>query len=150
VALAWLAVLAFAAQSILMAIDEGIFHRRRGLPRWERIGHPLDTATVLACYGWLLASRPNAAALTVYAILVVGSSLFVTKDERIHARTCSPNEHLLHALLFVLHPIVLFGAGWIWWTGHLRPLLFVQALAAGAFAIHQIAFWSVRSWRRPA
>jgi len=28
-----------------MGVDEFYFHRRRGLPRWERLAHPLDTMT---------------------------------------------------------------------------------------------------------
>ena len=43
-------------QGLAMLVDELLFHRRRGLPRWERIGHPIDTLSVLACYGvslWL-------------------------------------------------------------------------------------------------
>ncbi len=36
----------FALQTCCMAVDEVHFHRQRGLPRWERLGHPLDTLTV--------------------------------------------------------------------------------------------------------
>ncbi len=50
-----------AVQGIAMAVDELHFHRRRGLGRWERLGHPLDTLTVLACIGWTLAVTPTAA-----------------------------------------------------------------------------------------
>jgi hypothetical protein len=38
----------FALQMCCMAVDEVHFHRQRGLPRWERLGHPLDTLTVCA------------------------------------------------------------------------------------------------------
>ena len=49
----------FGTQAALMMVDELHFHRRRGLPRWERIGHPLDTATVLVCYGTALTLSPG-------------------------------------------------------------------------------------------
>jgi hypothetical protein len=60
-----------------MAVDEFYFHRRRGLPRWERLGHPLDTLTALACFVWLLSAAPSASSLSVYTGLSVFSCLFV-------------------------------------------------------------------------
>ncbi len=57
-------------QMLAMAFDELVFHRRRGLPRWERLGHPLDTATAALCYGWLVWVPPQSPhALTVYVAL---------------------------------------------------------------------------------
>jgi hypothetical protein len=136
---------AFVAQALAMFIDERTFHRRRGLPRWERVGHPLDTMTVLGCYVWLATAKPSAKSLVVYVALVVFSSLFVTKDEPLHARRCSPGEHWVHALLFVLHPMVLLGAGWLWWAGRLTFLVVPLVLTA-AFAIYQIVYWN-GPWR---
>ena len=46
-------------QGVIMVVDEGWFHRTRGLPRWERIGHPLDTLTIVLCLAWLLATSPH-------------------------------------------------------------------------------------------
>src|SRR5262249_11498801 len=54
-------------QAPAMAVDEGWYHNRRGLPRWERIGHPLDTLTVAATYGYALVVGPGRAALIGYA-----------------------------------------------------------------------------------
>src|SRR5678815_1086653 len=121
-----------ALQAIAMIVDEGWFHRRRGLPRWERIGHPLDTLTIAACLVWLLAGG----GLTGYVVLAIGSTLFVTKDEPVHAKLCSGGEQWLHAVLFALHPIVLAAAGAAWWTGH-RTLLAVQTAATAAFGFYQ-------------
>ena len=146
-----LVLAAFALQALAMAVDEGVFHRRRGLPRWERIGHPLDSATVLACYAWLLGAAPTRENAFVYAGLTGFSSLFVAKDEPIHARRCEPGELRLHALLFVLHPSVLLGAGWIWWNGT-PPLR--AGLLGGAFTltavwmIFQTAYWNLGRRRR--
>src|SRR5690606_12706734 len=73
---------AIALQALAMVVDEGWFHRRRGLPRWERIGHPLDTLTIALCLAWLLCVPPSeSAALPGYLVLAIGSTLFVTKDE---------------------------------------------------------------------
>jgi len=138
------AVLAIALQASAMAVDEGWFHRRRGLPRWERIGHPLDTLTLALCLGWLVAiPRGAPSALPVYVGLAVLSTVFVTKDEGVHARLCSGGEHWLHALLFVLHPIVLIGFAVVWWSGAHPALLAVQLAATLAFLAYQIVYWNV-------
>ena len=102
-----LAALPLALQAVAMFFDEVLFHRRRGLSRWERVGHPLDTLTVLACFAVAIAAPPVTRWLFAYVALSAFSCLFVTKDEWIHARDCSPAEHWLHAVLFVLHPIAL-------------------------------------------
>ena len=74
-------------QGVILVVDEGWFHRARGLPRWERIGHPLDTLTIVLCLAWLLATTPgSSSALPVYIGLAIVSTLFVTKDEGVHAR----------------------------------------------------------------
>ena len=82
-------IVAIALQAIAMLADEWWFHRRRELPRWERIGHPLDTLSIVLCLGWLLLVPPAAAsALPVYVTLAIASTLFVTKDEGVHAKLC--------------------------------------------------------------
>lgn len=136
-------------QMVAMAIDEGLYHRRRGLPRWERLGHPVDTASVLLCYGWLIATRPDQPnALAVYVAMAALSCLLVTKDEAVHAHRCQPGEHWLHALLFVLHPVVLGTVGLLWWWQ--RDLWLLPALLAltGGLLVYQIVYWSLL-WRGP-
>jgi hypothetical protein len=137
-------------QALAMFVDERVYHRRRGLPRWERLGHPLDTLTVLGCLAFLFATRPTPHKAAVYSALVLASSLFVTKDERVHARLSSTGEHWVHAVLFVLHPTVLFAAGFLWWTGRLVPIVAVQAAITFAFGIYQLVYWNWRSWQRAA
>ncbi|WP_394846790.1 hypothetical protein LZC95_04910 [Pendulispora brunnea] len=137
----------FALQGTLMAVDEGWFHRRRGLPRWERIGHPLDTLTVALCFGWLVAKRPeDPGALAVYVALAVVSCLFVTKDEVVHKRLCCAAECWLHAVLFVLHPIVFFAAGYAWALGQGAWALKMQLVLVLAFGLYQWIYWG--PWNR--
>jgi len=122
-------------QALAMMIDEGLFHRRRGLPRWERIGHPLDTLTLIACIAWLLAFP---AERTGYIVLSAISCLVITKDEWIHKDACSAGEQWLHSVLFVLHPIVLFALAFA------PPALLAGQLAATvAFAAYQVLYWNV-------
>ncbi|HSS02738.1 MAG TPA: bifunctional 2-polyprenyl-6-hydroxyphenol methylase/3-demethylubiquinol 3-O-methyltransferase UbiG [Kofleriaceae bacterium] len=137
-------------QGVVMVVDEGWFHRARGLPRWERIGHPLDTLTIVLCLAWLLATSPqSSSALPVYIGLAISSTLFVTKDEGVHARLCGPGEHWLHAVLFVLHPIVLSAFAYLWWTGAVGLLLGQLGIAL-AFMTYQILYWNVGARRASA
>lgn len=130
-------------QGVAMVIDEGWFHRARGLPRWERIGHPLDTLTLVACLVWLLATDPlSNVGLPGYVALAVFSTLFVTKDEGVHARLCTGGEQWLHAVLFVLHPIVLAALGYLWWLGE-GGLLVGQLGLTVAFMMYQVIYWNV-------
>ena len=154
--MAWLLLAPLALQAVAMGFDEFYFHRRRRLPRWERVGHPLDTLTLLACWGlifWAPASPPF---FWLYAGLAVFSSLFITKDEFVHARRCPAGEHWLHAVLFVLHPLVLLVSALAWplfdppaaVPDYLAPASFVKAglivhAAAGVlFLVYQTVYWN--------
>ncbi len=133
-------------QALAMLVDELIFHRRRGLPRWERLGHPLDTFTTALCYGWLVAvPASHAHALGVYVGLCVCSCLFITKDEFVHARLCEPFETWLHALLFVLHPIVFLAFGWVWASGTHAWILFGALVSTLALLTYQVGYWNLRA-----
>lgn len=140
---------AFGTQAALMVVDEFHFHHQRRLPRWERIGHPLDTMSVLACYAVTLAFSPHDHALGCYAALAVFSCLFVTKDELVHARLCRPAEHWLHSMLFVLHPVVLALAAFLWVQGGHRALLVAQGSATFAFGVYQTVYWN-HPWKQPS
>jgi 2-polyprenyl-6-hydroxyphenyl methylase / 3-demethylubiquinone-9 3-methyltransferase len=133
------ALVPIGLQAIAMIADEGWCHRRRELPRWERIGHPLDTLTLALCLGWLLAGWP----LAGYVVLAIASTLFVTKDEAVHAQRCTAFEHWLHAVLFALHPIVLAAFAYLAWTGH-TTVLAVQLAVTLGFMAYQIAYWNLR------
>ncbi len=139
----------FGTQAAFMLVDELYFHRRRRLPRWERIGHPLDTLTVLLCYALSLLHAPSGAAQSWLRGPGVFSCIFVTKDELVHAKYCDPVEHWLHAVLFVLHPVVLTLVGLLWVRGGHRALLALQASGTLAFFIYQTAYWNL-SWKQPS
>jgi hypothetical protein len=146
-----LAILPFLIHAAAMFVDEAWFHRRRGLPRWERLGHPLDTLTVVACYAILLAAPPGRAGLIAYLSAAAFSCLFITKDEWVHARHCSPGEMWLHAFLFVLHPVLLGIAGaWRFLPpavpdpahGFFGAFLIGQTAVTAAFLGYQLLYWN--------
>jgi hypothetical protein len=108
-------ILPFVLQGIAMMVDEFYFHQRRGLGRWERIGHPMDSASVLIAFGILVFMPFEKTALWLFAAAFVVSNLLVTKDEFVHQKECVPAECWLHSLLFILHPLVLLGAALTWY-----------------------------------
>lgn len=138
----WILFVPFVLQALAMAIDELHFHRRRGLPRWERVGHPLDTLSAAACFAWLVYAEPSRPdVLGVYVLLVTFSCVLVTKDEFVHKKHCGPVESWLHALLFVLHPIVFMAAGWLWFTDQGSPFFAIQLAVTLCFATYQALYW---------
>ncbi len=154
-----LSLVPFVLQVIVILFDEGYFHLRRGLPKWERIGHPLDTLTVILCMGYVLFVPFSFQNLLIYAALATFSTVFVTKDEFVHKEHCPAAEIWLHALLFTLHPITLISAGFIWpvvqgaevatwitsWLSAKEPLLLflrMQMALMTLFMLYQIIYWN--------
>lgn len=156
-----LLVIPFLLQVVCMGVDELYFHHRRKLPRWERIGHPLDTLTVLLCLGWAVLLPPSTTTLSVYLSLCVFSCLFVTKDEWVHHKHCSAGEQWMHALQFVLHSLVLLCAGLLWPALHAQTLAFIHYEGfertffwgnlglTFLFGLYQLIYWNFL-WRPPS
>jgi hypothetical protein len=152
----YLLMVPLLCQSLCMMVDEFHYHLRRGLSRWERIGHPLDTLTVLACLFWVLLAPPASDSIAVYAALSVFSCLFVTKDEWVHARRCAGGEHWLHAMLFILHPLALLALSQFWPALHetapsfdatrpaglARAFLLTQISVTLLFGLYQLIYWN--------
>lgn len=144
-----------AVQAVLLLVDEFFFHYRRGLPRWERIGHPLDTLTVLMAYTYVFLTPFEVGSVSGFIFLGIFSMLFVTKDEFVHTRECTGGENLLHAFLYLVHPLVLLSLGLIWWTRDVPTsyfstdreilVLFIQGQAAITllFMAYQAIYWNL-------
>jgi hypothetical protein len=149
----------FLVQAIAIGFDEVYYHIRRGLPRWERIGHPLDTLSVCAClfFAWFFPF--TTLNMKIYIALAIFSCLMVTKDEFVHKHHCPVGEHWLHALLFINHPLMLTSAGLMWAAGAkeaapnwllsyvtqpeiFSPFLLGQASFALFFFFYQTIYWN--------
>jgi hypothetical protein len=145
-----LAVAVLATQGVLMLVDEFGFHRRRDMPRWERLGHPVDTLSVLAPVLLALLLPPEKPWVVLFVALAIFSSLLVTKDEAVHSRLCSAGEQWLHAVLFLLHPLV-FAAVWILWKEGEGVWVALQAALTAGFFAWQLLYWNgpwAPTWRR--
>lgn len=146
-------------QAGAMAADEFYFHYRRGLGRWERIGHPVDTLTVIATYLPTVVLPFSANNFLLFIALGLISCLVVTKDEWVHQQQCVAGEQWLHSLLFVMHPLAFVVTGMSWhlsdqpnsmlWShlnwlspSMLRIFLVTQLMAVCSAFIYQTIYWN--------
>ena len=151
-----LAVVPYFIQALALAVDEFFLHHRRGLPQWERWGHPLDTLSVLIVNVLALSFSFSEHFLFLFVLLGLFSCLFVTKDEWVHSKECSAFEHWLHGILFVCHPLT-FVSTCFFWILRDRPtivgfdlfasqtgavVLIGQVVTLSAFFAYQIIYWN--------
>ncbi len=132
----------FLLQGAAMFFDEIYFHRKRGLPIWERVGHPLDSLSVFLCYLFIYLQSPTPTHIYIYVGLCAFSCLLVTKDEFVHTEKCEARENWLHAFLFILHPITFLCAGLIWTQNKSELFLLAQPIIIFVFMMYQIVYWS--------
>lgn len=142
----WLLALPLVAQGLLILVDEFYFHYKRRLSTWEIWGHPLDTLTVALPIALAILSPITPKSFAIFIFLSLFSSLFVTKDEFVHAKVCTAGEHWLHSLLFLLHPMVFMSIFFLWSTGHANILIFMHLSLLVSFMIFQILYWG-RPWQ---
>ena len=141
----WMLIL--AAHAALMCLDEFYCHSKRGLSRWERMGHPLDTVAFLGCCGIAVWQNPYGSfeAGSVFLGFSIFSCLLITKDEWIHSQVCSRFESWIHSLLFILHPIILFSV----WQLRLEKkveFLYIQTSLVSLFLAYQLIYWNT-GWK---
>lgn len=133
----------FILQGAFMTVDEFYFHERRGLPQWEKVGHPLDSFLTLITLSIPAIFVFNDMSLKIFIGFAVFSSLFITKDEFIHSERCSKAEHWIHSVLFLLHPVVFMTTALIWMNATGNDFLKLQPLIVGGFMFYQILRWSL-------
>ena len=138
-------ILTWILQGVIMFFDEFYFHRKRGLGKWESLGHPIDTFMFLLCFIYTLIYPADK--IIPFCILAVASCLIITKDEFVHKHECETNEQWLHSVLFILHPISLMLLFFAWSEGFVQ-LIKVQAAIISLFLIYQVIYWNY--WRQHA
>jgi hypothetical protein len=127
----------WVGQGILMFFDEFVFHHKRGLKRWERIGHPVDSFFFLLPFLYTQIFEST----TVFIALSVLSCIMITKDEFVHTEECEGRENWLHSVLFILHPVALYGL-WIAWRNDLNTIINIQSFIILLFMLYQIIYWN--------
>jgi len=132
-----------AIQGLTMVFDEFIFHKGRGLETFERWGHVADTglfflALLVPALFW-----PNFWTLLLFGILAVASSLLITKDEWIHASSCTGAEQWCHSLLFILHGPILLSFGLLWYLDPSSLLLKGLPALVFLWGVYQFYYWNI-------
>jgi len=149
-------IVLFILHSSIMLVDEFYFHIKRGLPRWERIGHPVDTLCTLVCFSIVVFLPINIFTMIIYGIFFILSCLIITKDEAQHLKNCNKYEQYIHALLFVFHPIILINIFLSWSSFSPSPIPILNSLSSHTlkiiilfqffsiilFLMYQIIFWN--------
>lgn len=132
--------LSLGIQGTLLMYDDIVLHRRRGLPKWERIGHPVDAFFFSLPIG-LAAFMQSATPAEAYFTLSLLSCLVILKDEWVHVGRVGALEATLHAALFVIHPITLMTA---WRLAQTGPTigLFIAWIALLGVVGCQIIYWN--------
>lgn len=137
----------FIIQGIFILADEFYYHERRGLPKWEIIGHPLDSLTTLVPLSIPALLSYNKSILNLFIGFAIFSFIFVTKDEFIHGKICNSTEQWIHSILYILHPVV-FAATSLLWIHYPEDIFVkIQPLIVGGFMFYQILRWSLR-WKK--
>ncbi len=140
----------------LMLVDEFYFHQKRGLKKWERLGHPIDTLFTLICYFIVVICPITSTTITLYFIFSVISCFVITKDEAVHLKYCNHYEQYLHSLLFICHPILLISLFLGWSSFSLSFLPFMNSFSSDilkfgilfqffsiiVFLLYQIIYWN--------
>ena len=130
-------------QAVLMLVDEGYFHRRRGLGTFERYGHVVDSLVFAAALFIPFFWAPSRPAIAAYIVLAISSCLIITKDEWIHAEECGGTEQWCHSLLFILHGALLLSLGLLWvYEPSAWQLKFIPP-GALLWAAYQHIYWNV-------
>lgn len=137
---AWLII--WPLQGGLMLFDEFYLHKKRGLGKWESVGHPVDTLLFLSCFAYTLLVPYASESISAFIALSILSSIVIAKDEWVHHKECCLLEQWTHTFLFIVHPFALWGLFHLWKAGDIKPI-FVQSIIISLFLLYQIVYWNI-------
>lgn len=152
-----ISLLVIIFHGLLILIDEFYFHHKRKLPKWERIGHPIDTFFFLGCFLITIFFPMTKSNVAIFFVLAILSSLIIIKDEYIHIKLCTIKEHYLHILLIIIHPLLLINVFLSWpsftisyfsildhfKSSLLKNIIYLQFIFALLFLLYQIIYWNL-------
>jgi hypothetical protein len=133
---------------VLFHLDEYYFHRKRPLTRKEVISMFVDGLLFLPPLMLAIFTTFSEELKILYIVLASLSCLSIVKNECfMHSGICR-KERLLHSLLYVLHPILLFSFYLSWernYFVHNINFWIVQVVYLGAglrTLAHQLIYWN--------
>lgn len=93
----------------LFYIDEYILHKRRGLSKSEINSGLIDGILYLVIVALTIFTTFNPTLGYIYISLGVLSCISIIKNEFLYPLDISRHERLIHAGLYVLHPLILYA-----------------------------------------
>ena len=135
-------------QVVIFHVDEYYFHRKRTLSRKEAVGMFIDGALYLPPI--VIASFAPFSDFwkTVYIVFSILSCLSIIKNEMFYEHDVTKKERLVHSILYVLHPILLYTFYFSWkgnFFAHNLNFWMVQILYMGfgfKTLTHQLIYWN--------
>ena len=133
---------------IIFHIDEYYFHRKRALCRKEVLGMFLDGALYLPPLVIASFAPYNDTWNVVFISFAVLSCISISKNEWFYKDDLSLKERWVHSVLYILHPILLYGFYHSWINNyfvHNLNFWMVQIMYLG-FGVktltHQLIYWN--------
>ena len=133
---------------IVFHVDEFYFHRKRKLCRNEVLGIFADGGFYLIPLIVAIFAPVTELWKTIYIIMATLSIISVIKNEWFYGEDITREERLVHAALYVLHPVLLFTFYHSWTENyfvHNLNFWIVQIVYLGfgtKTLIHQIIYWN--------
>ena len=134
-------------QVILFHVDEYYFHRKRGLSKYEIASAITDGAFYVLPLIIATFAKFDSIWKTIFIVLAGISCLSIAKNELFYP-ALQVKERIIHSLLYVLHPILLYSF-YISWKGNFfdaYPNFWILQLLYVAIGfktvIYQIIYWN--------
>ena len=102
---------------ILLNIDEHIFHKKRGINKIELWNALFDMALFIAPIFIALFTKFSYWWEKVFIAFCMASCLSIAKNELFY-KGLDVKERLVHSLLYVLHPVILYAYYISWQTNY--------------------------------
>lgn len=132
---------------ILYFLDEYILHKRREFSQKEINNGIIDALLFLSTVGMTLFTTYTLFLGKLYIVLAFLSCLSIIKNEFFYENLCK-QERLVHALLYIFHPLILFAFYTSWKENFFTTNLNYWMLQLGYFALgfkaltYHIIYWN--------
>ena len=131
--------------AVLYFLDEHIFHRERGLSTNEIKSGVFDGILFVITVGLTIFTTYSESLSYLYITLATLSCLSIIKHEYFYPEVLSKKERLTHALLYIVHPLILY-AFYLSWQSNLfdqNLLYWMLQLAYFALAFKSASFYII-------
>lgn len=121
--------------AVLYFLDEHYFHRKRGLSDNEVKSGMFDGILYVITVGLTIFTTYSKGLSYLYITLALLSCLSIVKHEYFYPETMDKKERITHALLYIIHPLILFAFYQSWQSSLFDNELFYWMLQLAYFAL---------------